>query len=109
MLPNDLRTIFFDAKVLSSYIIGVMLHSISADREVRNLPVAYRKCRYEDENDLEYYSVSLTCLTNVASMKNQFFHSRIIRACVDWSAELNMHWACATASPISMLLKWGLR
>ncbi|XP_016940277.3 amiloride-sensitive sodium channel subunit gamma-like [Drosophila suzukii] len=56
MLPNDLRTIFFDAKVLSSYIIGVMLHSISADREVRNLPVAYRKCRYEDENDLEYYN-----------------------------------------------------
>jgi len=91
MLPNDLRTIFFDAKVLSSYIIGVMLHSISADREVRNLPVAYRKCRYEDENDLEYYSVNLTCLTNVASMKNQFSHSRIIRACVDWSAELNTH------------------
>ncbi|XP_016958273.1 uncharacterized protein LOC108030097 [Drosophila biarmipes] len=56
MLPDDTRTITFDAKVLSSYVIGVMLHSISADREVRNLPVAYRKCRYNDENYLQYYS-----------------------------------------------------
>ncbi|XP_016978723.1 sodium channel protein Nach [Drosophila rhopaloa] len=56
MLPHDLRTVTFDAKVKSSYVLKLLVHSISADTEVRNLPVAYRKCRYNDENNLEYYS-----------------------------------------------------
>ncbi|XP_070069706.1 sodium channel protein Nach [Drosophila takahashii] len=56
MLPDDKATITFDAKVLSSYVLRLMLHSISADSEVRNLPVAYRKCRYTDENNLDYFT-----------------------------------------------------
>lgn len=58
MLPHDRRTVTFDAKVKSSYVLKLLVNSISADGEVRNLPVAYRKCRYEDENNLKYYSVS---------------------------------------------------
>ncbi|XP_017050268.1 uncharacterized protein LOC108094286 [Drosophila ficusphila] len=56
MLPHDVRTVTFDGKVKSSYVLRVLLHSISADKEVRNLPVAYRKCRYSDENNLKYFS-----------------------------------------------------
>ncbi|XP_052841792.1 sodium channel protein Nach [Drosophila gunungcola] len=56
MLPHDLRTVTFDAKVKSSYVLKLLVHSISADIEVRNLPVAYRKCRYTDENNLKYFS-----------------------------------------------------
>ncbi|EDW31435.1 GL11130 [Drosophila persimilis] len=56
MLPHDRRTITFDAKTKSSYVLKLLISSISADREVRNLPVAYRKCRYHDENNLRYYS-----------------------------------------------------
>ncbi|XP_017031054.1 pickpocket protein 28 [Drosophila kikkawai] len=55
MLPHDRRTVTFDAKVKSSYVLKLLVNSISADAEVRNLPVAYRKCRYTDENNLKYY------------------------------------------------------
>ncbi|EDV59760.1 sodium channel protein Nach [Drosophila erecta] len=56
MLPDDMRTLVFDAKVASSNVLDVMLHSTSAESEVRNLPLAYRKCRYSNENNLQYYS-----------------------------------------------------
>ncbi|XP_034654648.1 pickpocket protein 11 [Drosophila subobscura] len=56
MLPYDRRTVFFDARSKSSYVLKLLVSSISADREVRNLPVAYRKCRYNDENNLQYFS-----------------------------------------------------
>ncbi|XP_017050267.1 uncharacterized protein LOC108094285 [Drosophila ficusphila] len=72
MLPNDLRTVTFNAKVKTSYVLKVLLHSISADKEVRNLPVAYRKCRYPDENNLKYYSVSEISLAAVDSLSKEF-------------------------------------
>ncbi|XP_043067001.1 pickpocket protein 28 [Drosophila bipectinata] len=55
MLPHDSRTLTFNAKTKSSYVLKLLVNSISADGEVRNLPVAYRKCRYHDENNLKYY------------------------------------------------------
>ncbi|KAH8308491.1 hypothetical protein KR018_005901 [Drosophila ironensis] len=54
-LPHDQRTLLFNAKTKSSYVLKLLVNSISADSEVRNLPVAYRKCRYRDENNLKYY------------------------------------------------------
>ncbi|XP_033156185.1 sodium channel protein Nach [Drosophila mauritiana] len=56
MLPDDMRTPSSDAKDIESNDLDVMLNTISAESEVRNLPVAYRKCRFSDENNLQYYS-----------------------------------------------------
>ncbi|EDW74133.2 uncharacterized protein Dwil_GK21769 [Drosophila willistoni] len=55
-LPNDRQTVTFNAGDVSSYILKLLLTSISAENEVRNLPVAYRKCRYHDENNLQYFN-----------------------------------------------------
>ncbi|XP_017078185.1 uncharacterized protein LOC108112606 [Drosophila eugracilis] len=56
MLPDDLKTIFYDAKILSSFTFELLVNPILSGNDVRNLPLAYRKCRYKDENNLEYYS-----------------------------------------------------
>lgn len=57
MLPKDRRTVGIDTGIETSYLLKVLLSSISAEDEVRNVPVAYRKCRYIEENNLKYYSV----------------------------------------------------
>jgi len=71
MLPDDMRTPSFDAKDIESKDLDIMLHTTSAESEVRNLPVAYRKCRFSDENNLQYYSVSFRPLpVPIASNQN---------------------------------------
>ncbi|XP_064547837.1 sodium channel protein Nach [Drosophila montana] len=72
MLPQDRRTVGIDTGTETSYLLKVLLSSISAEDEVRNVPVAYRKCRYIEENYLKYYSpyhpslCRLECRINVA-------------------------------------------
>ncbi|XP_017078184.1 uncharacterized protein LOC108112605 [Drosophila eugracilis] len=56
MLPHDLKTLHHNAKTDISFTFEFLVNSISAENDVRNLPLAYRKCRYKDEDNLEYYS-----------------------------------------------------
>ncbi|XP_017866050.1 PREDICTED: uncharacterized protein LOC108615789 [Drosophila arizonae] len=58
-MPHDRRTVALDMGNKSTYHIQFMLNSISAENEVRNVPIAYRKCRYIDENNLKYYAVGV--------------------------------------------------
>ncbi|EDW02486.1 GH22016 [Drosophila grimshawi] len=56
MLPHDRRTVVFHMGTEYSYVLKVLLNPISAEEDVRQVPIAYRKCRYKDENYLKYFS-----------------------------------------------------
>ncbi|XP_032586408.1 sodium channel protein Nach-like [Drosophila mojavensis] len=56
LMPNDRRTVSINMDTINSYEITLILNSFSAETDVRNVPIAYRKCRYIDENNLKYYA-----------------------------------------------------
>lgn len=56
-MPHDRRTLSIDLADKDIQGIKVLLNSISAEDSVRSVPIAYRRCRYTDENYLKYYSV----------------------------------------------------
>lgn len=56
-MPHDRRTLSIELGDKDIQGFRVMLNSLSAEDSVRNVPVAYRRCRYTDENNLKYYSV----------------------------------------------------
>lgn len=58
MAPYDQGTIMRQATMDGSLTIELLLGLTTAETEVRNLPIAYRKCRYRDENNLKYFEVS---------------------------------------------------
>ncbi|XP_043866572.1 uncharacterized protein LOC122757677 [Drosophila mojavensis] len=57
LMPHDRRTLSIELGDKDIQGFRVMLNSLSAEDSVRNVPVAYRRCRYTDENNLKYYSV----------------------------------------------------
>lgn len=58
--PFEQGTIMRQATMEGSLTIELLLGLTTAETEVRNLPIAYRKCRYKDENNLKYFKVILT-------------------------------------------------
>lgn len=64
MAPFDRGTILRQATMDGSLTIELLLALTTAESEVRNLPVAYRKCRYKDENHLKYFNVIKKNFTN---------------------------------------------
>uniref|UniRef100_A0A1I8Q2L4 Sodium channel protein Nach n=1 Tax=Stomoxys calcitrans TaxID=35570 RepID=A0A1I8Q2L4_STOCA len=73
--PFDKDSIFQTSPQYKLFTIDLLLTLIVSEKEVRNLPIAYRKCRYENENNLKYvemYRPSLCrieCRINVAFQK----------------------------------------
>ena len=56
--PYDKSTILRQTTTDGSLTIELLLALTTAEMEVRKLPIAYRKCRYRDENNLNYFGVS---------------------------------------------------
>lgn len=52
---TTMRYVATDVSMTFELLLGLT----TAEAEVRNLPIAYRKCRYKDENDLQYFQVFL--------------------------------------------------
>lgn len=57
LAPLDQGTILRRATMEGSLTIEILLSLTTSETEVRNLPIAYRKCRYKDENNLKYFKV----------------------------------------------------
>ncbi|TMW43231.1 hypothetical protein DOY81_011689 [Sarcophaga bullata] len=55
--PYDKSTILRRAITDGSLTIELLLALTTAETEVRKLPIAYRKCRYRDENNLNYFGI----------------------------------------------------
>ncbi|KAM7343889.1 pickpocket 25 [Cochliomyia hominivorax] len=73
--PFGKGTIMRHATMDGSLTIELLLGLTTAETEVRNLPIAYRKCRYKDENNLNYFKIyrpglcRIECRINVAMKK----------------------------------------
>ncbi|KNC23431.1 hypothetical protein FF38_13352 [Lucilia cuprina] len=73
--PYDQGAIMRHATMEGSLTIELLLGLTTAETEVRNLPIAYRKCRYKDENNLKYFEIyrpglcRIECRINVAMQK----------------------------------------
>lgn len=67
--------------------IEIKLQLNTAEAGVRELPIAYRKCRYPDENILKYFQVRKTfhilyyfiILPNFKTISNKF-----LKTCKHW-------------------------
>uniref|UniRef100_A0A1A9W9L9 Uncharacterized protein n=1 Tax=Glossina brevipalpis TaxID=37001 RepID=A0A1A9W9L9_9MUSC len=53
--PGDRDTMSRQAALNGALGIELMLSITTAEEEVRNLPIAFRKCRYTNENNLKYF------------------------------------------------------
>uniref|UniRef100_A0A1B0AAZ8 Pickpocket protein 28 n=1 Tax=Glossina pallidipes TaxID=7398 RepID=A0A1B0AAZ8_GLOPL len=53
--PGDRDTIFSRGTDNGALTVELMLGITTAEAEVRKLPIAYRKCRYTNENNLNYF------------------------------------------------------
>uniref|UniRef100_A0A1A9VSR9 Uncharacterized protein n=1 Tax=Glossina austeni TaxID=7395 RepID=A0A1A9VSR9_GLOAU len=53
--PGDRDTILSKGTDNGALTVELMLGITTAEAEVRKLPIAYRKCRYTNENNLNYF------------------------------------------------------
>ncbi|XP_075165256.1 pickpocket 25 [Haematobia irritans] len=53
--PYDQGTILRRSNMDGSLTIELLISLTTAETEVRNVPIAYRKCRYKNENILKYF------------------------------------------------------
>ncbi|KAM8712982.1 hypothetical protein ACLKA7_013324 [Drosophila subpalustris] len=74
MLPQDRRTVTVNTGVRIFYSIRVKLNTISAEDEVRNVPITFRKCRYTTETNLQYFNVYYPSLCRLECRINWALH-----------------------------------
>ncbi|XP_073844889.1 pickpocket 25 [Musca autumnalis] len=73
LVPLDPGTIIRRATMDGSLTIELLLSLTTAETEVRNLPIAYRKCRYKDENILKYFEIYRPGLCRIECRINAAF------------------------------------
>ncbi|XP_067632970.1 pickpocket protein 28 isoform X2 [Eurosta solidaginis] len=63
--PGHITNVYLTATPGRVLTADLEINTFSAEDEVRNLPAEYRKCRYPDESNLNYfktYSTALCCM-----------------------------------------------